>query len=85
MTEHRQTEIITQQVLMYLKLHPDASDTVEGIAHWWLRLDLADAEALAAALDGLAVALDGLVESGLLERVSGSDGRLRYRKAKRGW
>ena len=78
MNEHRQTEIITQQVLMYLKLHPDASDTVEGIAHWWLRLDLADAEALAAALDGL-------VESGLLERVSGSDGRLRYRKAKRDW
>ena len=77
MNEHRQTEIITQQVLMYLKLHPDASDTVEGIAHWWLRLDLADAEALAAALDCL-------VESGLLERESGPDGTLRYRKAKRG-
>lgn len=76
MSEHQQTESITPQVLAYLKAHPEASDTAEGIGRRWLT-ERFDAKALAAALDCL-------VESGILEWESGSDGTLRYRKAKRG-
>lgn len=27
---------VAEDVLRYLKRHPDAADTVEGIARWWL-------------------------------------------------
>ena len=77
MSKHRQTEAIERQLAAYLTANPEASDTAEGIGRWWLPAELADAEPLAAALDRL-------VERGILERESGADGRLRYRKAKRG-
>lgn len=28
---------ITQEILCYLEHYPEAKDTVEGIAQWWLR------------------------------------------------
>ena len=27
---------ISQEILEYLRKHPEASDTLEGIAEWWL-------------------------------------------------
>lgn len=77
MIDDRHTEAIERQLSAYLIANPEASDTAEGIARWWLRLELVDAEALA-------TALDRLVEHGILERESGPDGRLCFRKAKRG-
>jgi hypothetical protein len=76
MSELRQTEAIERQLSAYLTANPEASDTAEGIGRWWLPVELADAEALA-------TVLERLVERGILERESGPDGRLRYRKAKR--
>ena len=77
MSEHRQTEAIERQLSAYLTRNPEALDTAEGIGQWWLPVEPADAEALA-------TALNRLVERGILEWESGADGRLRYRKAKRG-
>lgn len=76
MSEHRQGEAIEQQLLAYLKTHPAASDTADGIARWWVA-EPADAEAVASAMDRL-------VKRGIVERVAGPDAQLRYRKAKRG-
>jgi hypothetical protein len=48
-------EEIALQILEYLKDHPQAKDTIEGISQWWLRLGeakhrLADVEAALACL-----------------------------------
>lgn len=76
MSEDRHSEAIERQLLAYLRTHPAASDTAEGIARWWMT-EAANAGAVASALDRL-------VERGFLERVAGPDAQLRYRKAKRG-
>ena len=34
--EQKQQEAICRRILNYLKRHPNAKDTLEGIAHWWL-------------------------------------------------
>lgn len=31
---------LSNEILHYLWVHPQASDTVEGIVKWWLRGDL---------------------------------------------
>ena len=33
---------IARAILRYLEIHPDAKDTLEGIAKWWLWLELND-------------------------------------------
>jgi hypothetical protein len=57
----RRAEQVAGQVTRYLDAHPDASDTVEGIARWWLaRQRLDDAKEI------VRVALDLLVDRGVL-------------------
>jgi len=68
----REPELETA-VRHYLAEHPEAMDTIEGIAEWWLmreriRVDLA----------ALTRTLRRLTEEGLLERIGGGDGA-RYR------
>ena len=63
---------LSELVLGYLQDHPRASDTLLGIAEWWvvrqqIRVDLAN----------LQLALDGLTERGLLEG-SGDGDQRRY-------
>lgn len=36
MLEMPNDEALEQQILEYLETHPQASDTLEGIAQWWL-------------------------------------------------
>jgi hypothetical protein len=64
---------LAELVLGYLADHPHASDTLLGIAEWWvvrqqIRVDL----------DNLQLALDALTERGLLQK-SGSGDQRRYR------
>ena len=33
---HSEEEKIALQILAYLKEHPQAKDTIEGISQWWL-------------------------------------------------
>lgn len=56
----------------YLQAHPQAADTPDGICAWWLG-DRSDPSRVREALDFL-------VAVGLMERLSGADGRTRYRR-----
>jgi Fe2+ or Zn2+ uptake regulation protein len=59
----------------YLLAHPQASDTAEGIARWWLR---ADPQVSAAQLQQ---ALDWMEGKGLINKVVAGDGRVRWRRS----
>ena len=64
---------ILEAVLVYLRLHPSAADTLEGIAAWWIR-GLGDNVPRAT----LASQLDALVNAGELRRISTPDGGILY-------
>jgi hypothetical protein len=66
-------ERIAQEVERYIAANPDAADTVEGIARWWLML--ADVEA---ALMRVEAALDLLVRRGVMSRQLLPDGNCVY-------
>lgn len=57
----KERESISQEILCYLSEHPDAQDTLEGIAEWWLlERKIRDQIAL------LREAIAGLVKRGLI-------------------
>jgi hypothetical protein len=62
-------------VLGYLRDHPRASDTLQGVAEWWI-----PRQQIVVDVMSLERALRALVERGLVEEV-GMDGRPRYRLA----
>jgi hypothetical protein len=65
---------ILRGILSYLSEHPNAQDTVEGIAEWWLlRQRIRDS------VTATEQALNELVERDLVIRDEGADGRLTYR------
>jgi len=77
--EQRREEELLEIVLGYLAEHPDASDTLEGIAEWWIMRQQTRVE-----IAKLAKVLQRLAESDLLEKVE-DGGSLRYRlKVKKG-
>ncbi len=57
----------------YLRLHPFASDTLEGIRQWWLTHDRFHES-------DLLQALERLRRVGIVESVRAADGRVRYRR-----
>jgi hypothetical protein len=65
---------LKREVLAFLDLHPDAADSMEGIAHWWILH-----QRFLRGLHALADALEELERSGELERVQGPDGRALWR------
>jgi hypothetical protein len=64
---------LADAVLAYLAEHPDAMDTVDGVAEWWVMRQRVrgDVEAVARVLHALA-------ERGVLEEIGEGAGR-RYR------
>lgn len=68
---------IEAAIRAYFARHPDANDTVEGIAEWWL-LD-PKIRLTSAAVDE---ALRHLVAKGVVEVFEASDGRTHYRLLK---
>lgn len=55
---------VAERILRYLREHPEAKDTVEGIAEWWLAEDK-----ITHAVDQVSEAVAWLVEKGhLMER-----------------
>lgn len=54
---------VARDVARYLAAHPDATDTVDGIARWWLARQRYDD-----ARDLVSAALDRLVERGLVQK-----------------
>ena len=72
--ERRHEEKLAEAILKYLAEHPQASDTLEGIAEWWIMRQQIRVEAISAAR-----ALRQLTESGLLEEIGEGENPRRYR------
>lgn len=71
----RHMEELAEAVRAYLAQHPQAMDSLEGIAEWWLPRDSGHVD-----LNALARTLDVMVEQGVLERVGST--RVSYRLKK---
>jgi hypothetical protein len=53
---------IAREILRYLQLHPDAKDTLDGIAEWWLERQRAESGVVERAV-ALLVALGAILET----------------------
>jgi DNA-binding transcriptional regulator PaaX len=78
MNERSQSRL-AQSILDYLRKHPEAQDTLAGIAEWWLPA-LGIENRLASVKD----AVDELVCEGLLSEHRGKDTQISYRITERG-
>ena len=67
---------IVKHLSRYLRNHPDACDTSEGIARWWIDADLPPAPAAT-----VEAALGWMSSCGVVESLHAADGRTRYRRA----
>jgi hypothetical protein len=73
-TDRDEEEILADAIIRYLAERPAASDTVEGIAEWWLSRNRGQVE-----LSAVAGAIKRLLTRGLLEEVRTTDPP-RYRR-----
>jgi hypothetical protein len=65
---------ISQEILEYLRKHPEASDTLEGITEWWVL-----SQRIQDDVKKVQEAVSILVGQGWLVEIKGSDSRIRYR------
>jgi hypothetical protein len=65
---------LADEVLAYVVRHPEAQDTVEGIAEWWLL-----EQRIRHAVSDVEAALSELVGNGFLVARQCTDGRTYYR------
>lgn len=65
-------------ILAYLRAHPQASDSLDGIVAWWLPARFA------AARESVHASLDRLAAQGLVERTRLADGTIVYRRPREG-
>jgi Fe2+ or Zn2+ uptake regulation protein len=65
---------LARQILRYLREHPEAQDTVEGIMVWWV-----SERAIKYWLPQVRKSLAALVTQGFLVKRTGADGRIFYR------
>ncbi len=72
--EHRQELKLAEAILEYLAEHPQATDTLEGIAKWWFLRQQIRVE-----VERVAKALDRLIATGYLESI-GSGEKCHYRR-----
>ena len=64
---------ISQEILEYLRKHPDASDTLEGITEWWLLNQRISYE-----MERVKAAVLKLVKQGWIEEIKTKNSRIRY-------
>ena len=64
---------LSDEILNYLRAHPQAADTVAGIVEWWLPRRLH-----AEAVERVQAALDELVAQGWVEKITLIDGTVLY-------
>ena len=65
---------LARHILRYLREHPEAQDTVEGIMMWWV-----SERAIKHWLPHVRKSLTALVSRGYLEKHTAADGRVFYR------
>lgn len=78
MTPDVQTLKVVRGLVGYLRDHPRAADTAEGIAMWWLP-DRSSNSAYSTYAD-LSLALNWMQEHQLIEQVRAADGHVRFRR-----
>ena len=61
-----------EEITQYLQQHPQAADSAEGVARWWLQAPVGE-------WPRVRQALDTMVADGRLERTTAADGTQRYR------
>ncbi len=64
---------LSDEILRYLRAHPQAADTVDGIVEWWLPRQRHND-----AVNRVQQALDELVARGLVEQMTLVDGTVLY-------
>ena len=67
-------ETIARDILNYLEQHPQAEDSLEGIAHWWLLEHY-----LIQHIPLVEAALDYLIDKGFLIKLQTPGSPVRYR------
>lgn len=67
------TSELAAEIASYLRNHPDAADTVEGVAQWWLARQRYES-----ALPRVEQALEHLVATGQATRRRTADGTVLY-------
>ena len=75
--EHDPADIVGP-ILQYLREHPEAADTAEGIRAWWLQ-----EQGAGRSIGDVRVALEQMVERGLLTRIDRVGMSTVYRGARR--
>lgn len=61
---------IARRIMNYLRKHPDARDTLEGIAKWWLGFEKIDES-----VKDVSIVIEGLKKKALLKKRSFKAGR----------
>jgi Fe2+ or Zn2+ uptake regulation protein len=78
MNERRRSRV-AKAILDYLRKHPEAQDTLAGIAEWWL-----PEQEVKSRTATVKEALDELVTAGLISEHEGKDAQISYRLTDRG-
>lgn len=71
--KNHQRDGLISAITRYLRAHPNAADSVEGIVQWWLPEQHKPVD-----MDGLQQALDYLVETREISKTELLDGRMLY-------
>jgi hypothetical protein len=69
---------LIQGILSYLGAHPEAADTLEGIASWWL-----PPPTYSVTLENLQTALDRMAGDRRIARIHLADGRMLFQSAEK--
>lgn len=75
MGQSRRIQAIAKEIATYLKRHPQAADTPEGIRDWWL-------SSRPSSLEEVKRALEYLVRRGLVEKYPLANGQVLFRRPK---
>jgi hypothetical protein len=67
---------LAQGILHYLREHPEAADSLEGIASWWL-----PPSTYFVTMETVQMALDQMVAENQIARIDLADGRTLYQSA----
>lgn len=70
----KKEEELTRKILNYFRENPDAGDTLEGIANWWL-----DQAEPGYSLEEVAKALDTLLQKGYIRVIKSTSGLTIYK------
>ena len=73
--DHEQIAVVAKRIVRYLRIHPEAADTVRGIARWWLRrYEYEETDEM------VEKALEQLLREGVVIQTMSRNGNIIYRR-----